>query len=121
MLGSMGPLELGIIAFIALLLFGSSRIAGIGKGLGESIRNFHSHVHRFRAAGEADEVAEQHRDDLALLTRRRRHVHGRAACQAEASDVGVVLAAGGARWHAGQSTVATPRRLRRAASGPARP
>jgi len=40
MLGSLGPAELGIIALLALLLFGAGRVADIGKGLGQSIRNF---------------------------------------------------------------------------------
>jgi sec-independent protein translocase protein TatA len=42
MLGSIGPAELGIIAVIALLLFGAGRIADVGKGLGQSIKNFKS-------------------------------------------------------------------------------
>jgi sec-independent protein translocase protein TatA len=39
----MGPLglpELLVIAGIALLLFGAGRVADIGKGFGEAIRNF---------------------------------------------------------------------------------
>jgi len=39
-MGSIGPGELLIIALIALLLFGAGRIADIGKGLGQGIRNF---------------------------------------------------------------------------------
>lgn len=39
-MGNIGPLQLLIIVGIALLLFGGSRIAGIGKGLGEGIKNF---------------------------------------------------------------------------------
>jgi sec-independent protein translocase protein TatA len=39
-MGSVGPGELLIIALIALLLFGAGRIADIGKGLGQGIRNF---------------------------------------------------------------------------------
>ena len=35
-----GPGELLIIALIALLLFGAGRIADIGKGLGQGIKNF---------------------------------------------------------------------------------
>ncbi len=42
MLGSLGPAELGLIALIAILLFGAGRIADIGKGLGQSIKNFKS-------------------------------------------------------------------------------
>jgi sec-independent protein translocase protein TatA len=40
MLGSLGPAEIGLIALLALLLFGAGRIADIGKGLGQSIKNF---------------------------------------------------------------------------------
>jgi len=39
-MGSIGPTELMVIALIALLLFGAGRIADIGKGLGEGIKNF---------------------------------------------------------------------------------
>jgi sec-independent protein translocase protein TatA len=39
-MGSVGPGELLIIALIALLLFGAGRVADIGKGLGQGIRNF---------------------------------------------------------------------------------
>jgi sec-independent protein translocase protein TatA len=39
-MGNIGPGELLIIALIALLLFGAGRIADIGKGLGQGIRNF---------------------------------------------------------------------------------
>lgn len=35
-----GIWELLLIFGIALLIFGSSKISGIGKGLGEGIRNF---------------------------------------------------------------------------------
>jgi sec-independent protein translocase protein TatA len=37
---SLGPMELILIFLIVIILFGSSRLAGIGKGLGEGIRNF---------------------------------------------------------------------------------
>lgn len=39
-MGRLGPLEIILILGVALLLFGASRIADIGKGLGEGIRNF---------------------------------------------------------------------------------
>jgi sec-independent protein translocase protein TatA len=39
-MGRIGPLELVIILGVALLLFGGSKIADIGKGIGEGIRNF---------------------------------------------------------------------------------
>ncbi len=37
---SLGPTELIVIVLIALLLFGAGRIADIGKGLGQGIKNF---------------------------------------------------------------------------------
>ena len=40
----MGPQELLIILAIALLLFGGSRLAGLGKGVGRSIREFKNEV-----------------------------------------------------------------------------
>jgi sec-independent protein translocase protein TatA len=39
-MGSIGPMELALIAGIALLLFGAGRIASVGKGLGQAIRQF---------------------------------------------------------------------------------
>ncbi|HYY70651.1 MAG TPA: twin-arginine translocase TatA/TatE family subunit [Terriglobales bacterium] len=42
MLGKIGPLELLLILAIAILLFGPGKLADLGKGLGEGIRNFKS-------------------------------------------------------------------------------
>ncbi len=39
-MGRFGITEILILLVIALVFFGGSRIAGIGKGLGEGIRNF---------------------------------------------------------------------------------
>lgn len=39
-IGSLGMPELLVILVILVLIFGTSRIAGLGKGLGEGIRNF---------------------------------------------------------------------------------
>ena len=40
--GKIGLPELLIIVVIALLVFGPSKLADLGKGLGEGIRNFKS-------------------------------------------------------------------------------
>ncbi|MGA8490974.1 MAG: twin-arginine translocase TatA/TatE family subunit [Terriglobales bacterium] len=40
--GLFSPLHILLIVGIALLLFGPSRFADLGKGLGEGIRNFKS-------------------------------------------------------------------------------
>ena len=37
-----GPMELLILLAIALLIFGPSKLADLGKGLGEGIKNFKS-------------------------------------------------------------------------------
>jgi len=39
-----GPLELGIIAVLVLVLFGAGKISGIGKDLGNSIKEFRKAV-----------------------------------------------------------------------------
>jgi sec-independent protein translocase protein TatA len=39
-MGRIGPLEIVVILGVILLLFGAGRIADIGKGIGEGIRNF---------------------------------------------------------------------------------
>lgn len=39
-MGNIGVTEILIIALVALLLFGAGRIADIGKGLGQGIKNF---------------------------------------------------------------------------------
>ena len=40
--GKIGPMELLVILAIALLIFGPSKLADLGKGLGEGIKNFKS-------------------------------------------------------------------------------
>lgn len=40
MIGKLGLPELLLILAIALLIFGPSKLADLGKGLGEGIRNF---------------------------------------------------------------------------------
>ncbi len=44
MLGSLGAPELLIIGAIVILLFGVGKLGGLGKGLGESIKEFRSAV-----------------------------------------------------------------------------
>jgi len=55
MLGGLGAPELIVIALIALLLFGAGRIADIGKGLGQGIKNFKQGL---KEAGEEDKDDE---------------------------------------------------------------
>ncbi len=39
-MGNLGPMEVVLIAVVALLLFGAGRIAAVGKGFGQAIREF---------------------------------------------------------------------------------
>jgi sec-independent protein translocase protein TatA len=55
MLGGLGAPELIVIALIALLLFGAGRIADIGKGLGQGIKNFKQGL---KEAGEDEDEEE---------------------------------------------------------------
>lgn len=38
--GKLGFPEIALILVIALLIFGPSKLSGVGKGLGDGIRNF---------------------------------------------------------------------------------
>jgi sec-independent protein translocase protein TatA len=55
-MGNIGAMEILLIALVALLLFGAGRIADIGKGLGQGIKNFK------QGLKEADELNEDKKD-----------------------------------------------------------
>lgn len=42
--GSIGPLEIGIVLVIALIVFGPKRLPDLGKGLGRGMREFKESV-----------------------------------------------------------------------------
>lgn len=44
MIGKLGLPEILLILLIALLIFGPSKLADLGKGLGEGIKNFKSAI-----------------------------------------------------------------------------
>jgi sec-independent protein translocase protein TatA len=59
-MGNIGVTEILIIALVALLLFGAGRIADIGKGLGQGIKNFKQGI---READEVDKKADEKKDE----------------------------------------------------------
>lgn len=44
MFGPIGPLELAIILFIVLLIFGAGKLPQLGASLGKGIKNFRSSI-----------------------------------------------------------------------------
>lgn len=60
MFGSLGPLEIGIIALVVILIFGVGKISGLGRELGTSIKEFRRAVkdEDKEAAEAATQVAQ---------------------------------------------------------------
>jgi len=54
----LGPTELIIIAVIILLIFGAKRLPGIGKGLGETFREFSNIKKEIAPEKTAEEVED---------------------------------------------------------------
>lgn len=59
MIGKLGMPELLVILGIALLIFGPSKLADLGKGLGEGIRGFKSAIGGGPKEGENTPPAEK--------------------------------------------------------------
>jgi sec-independent protein translocase protein TatA len=58
-MGEFSPLHWLLVIGIALLLFGTSKFAAVGKGLGEGIRNFKSSIKE-----GAEEKKEENKEDI---------------------------------------------------------
>ena len=56
-MGRIGTTELLVILMIALVLFGGSRVAGLGKALGTSLREFRSEVNKWSEKKEEEPTA----------------------------------------------------------------
>lgn len=56
---SLGPMELVVILVIALLLFGPSRLPGLGRSLGDAIRGFKKGIEGQDETREARPSSEQ--------------------------------------------------------------
>jgi sec-independent protein translocase protein TatA len=69
MIGNIGPLEIGLVLIIALVVFGPKRLPDLGQSLGKGIREFKGSV-----TGETDEPAarvEAARDESRPVTTHR--------------------------------------------------
>jgi sec-independent protein translocase protein TatA len=61
-MGPIGPLELGIVLLIVLLIFGPKRLPGLGKQLGSGMREFKDGI---TGRGKDDEDEDEQRPELA--------------------------------------------------------
>lgn len=59
---NIGPLELAIVAIIALIIFGPKRLPELGKSLGDGMREFKASI-----SGENDDDDDDDEDDLPQL------------------------------------------------------
>lgn len=62
---NIGPLEIGIVLLIALVVFGPKRLPSLGRSAGEGLRQFKSSVSDFHEKDSAPE--EQPRGKAPLL------------------------------------------------------
>ena len=58
----LGILEILVILVIALVVFGGGKLAGVGKALGQSIREFKKEVGSEDKQPEAAEAKEENKD-----------------------------------------------------------
>lgn len=59
---AVGPWQIALIILVILLLFGASRLSGIGKGLGEGIRNFKKGITGDEDPSEPKQMGSGHDD-----------------------------------------------------------
>jgi sec-independent protein translocase protein TatA len=62
MINGIGPLELGIVLVIVLLIFGPKRLPGLGRQLGSGMREFKDSI-----SGKSKDEDEDDRDDDATV------------------------------------------------------
>jgi sec-independent protein translocase protein TatA len=58
-MGNIGVTEVLLIAVVALLLFGAGRIADVGKGLGQGIKNFKQGLKEAEELDKSDKPADK--------------------------------------------------------------
>ena len=59
----LGVQELVVILIIVIVLFGGSRLAGIGKALGTSMREFKEEVHRNESDDEKKGISKDEKSE----------------------------------------------------------
>lgn len=64
-MGNVGPLEIGIVLIIALLVFGPKKLPELGRSVGSGMREFKEGItnHHERADAAAEVEAEARRTD----------------------------------------------------------
>ena len=65
-MGPIGPLELGIVLLVVLLIFGPKRLPGLGKQLGSGMREFKEGITGKSDSGDQDD--EEQRAQIAAAT-----------------------------------------------------
>ncbi|MBQ2634527.1 MAG: twin-arginine translocase TatA/TatE family subunit [Oscillospiraceae bacterium] len=58
----LGTTELLLILALAVLIFGGTRLAGLGKAMGKSIREFKQEVHSDREEQDSDGSADERKN-----------------------------------------------------------
>ena len=59
MFGKLGIWEIVLIVVLALILFGGTKLKGVGAALGQSIREFKKELKKDESAAEAEENAKE--------------------------------------------------------------
>ncbi len=59
----LGTMEILLIVVLALVLFGGNKLAGVGKALGQSIKEFKKEVKEDAPAAEAEAAATEKKDE----------------------------------------------------------
>ena len=55
---NLGPLEIGLIVLVVLLLFGASRLPKLGRSMGQSIKGFKSGLNEDAPIDDDDKPAK---------------------------------------------------------------
>lgn len=59
----LGTMEILLIVVLALVIFGGKKLSGVGKALGQSIREFKKEVKTEGGASDAEEAQEDKKDE----------------------------------------------------------